>query len=524
MRSVRCIAVMALSIVLALSSVQAEQVSLRPPSEKPAEPEILRIEARRQADVGPIEIVWELDADSRSSVLGHGDGASPWIFLVEVFDFEGLALLHEGRSDKPFYIFSLADQQAAFGYALGETVTLSVRLYEEEAAPSEAPETLRLPITRDYPLVVALAGQINAAAYAMEASRSEPLGLARERLRQSLALGLQRPIFDIGLVDLAVAVHLNDQPHNGRDSGAIGSYLAALTHFAVLSGESPVGQPAAPIYEQFDNEKDTALIRALQELAKWPRLDAVIWASGENSLIGEALARRYPGEAAPNSERWRSAVEAIWRELRAASAPDLPIVVQGVGRLWYRGHEVHQAVRDRYAGVQLALIEADERAFLGADLTAFGRDFYRAEAESAIAYVPESYHALADRLATALAPILEGQPPPDRAGPDYVAQPLAVEARRRGGIDRARDEDILITWESGTAGLPAESYTVRLLDPSSHAVKAAGETPRQNLVLTEQAQRALFGSTLSSVFLTVTGSADGVMDSPAAIGIVPIHE
>jgi len=500
MRSVRCIAVMALSIVLALSSVQAEQVSLRPPSEKPVEPEILRIEARRQADVGPIEIVWELDADSRSSVLGHGDGASPWIFLVEVYDFEGLALLHEGRSDKPFYIFSLADQQAAFGYALGETVTLSVRLYEEEAAPSEAPETLRLPITREYPLVVALAGQVNAAAYAMEASRSEPLGLARERLRQSLALGLQRPIFDIGLVDLAVA--------GAADERAARWQAEAKTYWYDLDS----GQPG-PL-----------LIRALQELAKWPRLDAVIWASGENSLIGEALARRYPGEAAPNSERWRSAVEAIWRELRAASAPDLPIVVQGLGRLWYRGHEVHQAVRDRYAGVQLALIEADERAFLGADLTAFGRDFYRAEAESAIAYAPDSYHALADRLATALAPILEGQPPPDRAGPDYVAQPQAVEARRRGGIDRARDEDILITWESGTAGLPAESYTVRLLDPSSHAVKAAGETPRQNLVLTEQAQRALFGSTLSSVFLTVTGSADGVMDSPAAIGIVPVEE
>ncbi len=61
----------------------------------------------------------------------------------------------------------------------------------------------------------------------------------------------------------ADGVHMNDQPHNGRDSGTIGSYVSALTHYATLTGESPVGLTAEP-YEQFDAEADAELIEALQ--------------------------------------------------------------------------------------------------------------------------------------------------------------------------------------------------------------------------------------------------------------------
>ena len=62
----------------------------------------------------------------------------------------------------------------------------------------------------------------------------------------------------------ADGVHLNDQPHNGDDSGTIGSYVAALTVYATLSGKSPVGMTVAP-YEQFDEEADSQLIQALQQ-------------------------------------------------------------------------------------------------------------------------------------------------------------------------------------------------------------------------------------------------------------------
>jgi acetyl esterase/lipase len=62
----------------------------------------------------------------------------------------------------------------------------------------------------------------------------------------------------------ADGVHMNDQPHNGPKSGTIGSYVSAITHYATLSGESPVGLTVEP-YEQFDAEADAELIKAIQE-------------------------------------------------------------------------------------------------------------------------------------------------------------------------------------------------------------------------------------------------------------------
>ncbi len=62
----------------------------------------------------------------------------------------------------------------------------------------------------------------------------------------------------------ADGVHMNDQPHNGRDSGTIGSYATAATHYATLTGESPVGLTVEP-YEQFNPEADAELIEAIQE-------------------------------------------------------------------------------------------------------------------------------------------------------------------------------------------------------------------------------------------------------------------
>ncbi len=62
----------------------------------------------------------------------------------------------------------------------------------------------------------------------------------------------------------ADGVHMNDQPHNGKDSGTLGSYIAAATIFSTLTGENPVGLSVKP-YEMFDTEKDAELIKAIQE-------------------------------------------------------------------------------------------------------------------------------------------------------------------------------------------------------------------------------------------------------------------
>ncbi|KAA5539066.1 hypothetical protein FYK55_25345 [Roseiconus nitratireducens] len=70
---------------------------------------------------------------------------------------------------------------------------------------------------------------------------------------------------DAGVLNFyADGIHLNDQPHNGKDSGTIGSYCAALTVYATLTGSSPVGLSAEP-YEMFDPQVDATLIRVLQQ-------------------------------------------------------------------------------------------------------------------------------------------------------------------------------------------------------------------------------------------------------------------
>jgi hypothetical protein len=63
----------------------------------------------------------------------------------------------------------------------------------------------------------------------------------------------------------ADGVHMNDQLHNGEDSGTIGAYCAAITIYAVLTGQNPVGLTAAP-YEMFDAAKDADLIEAIQKI------------------------------------------------------------------------------------------------------------------------------------------------------------------------------------------------------------------------------------------------------------------
>jgi hypothetical protein len=58
----------------------------------------------------------------------------------------------------------------------------------------------------------------------------------------------------------ADGIHLNPMPHN---KPTVGVYAAAMTVFATLSGESPIGLPGS-IYE-LDDQLDAALIEALQK-------------------------------------------------------------------------------------------------------------------------------------------------------------------------------------------------------------------------------------------------------------------
>jgi len=63
---------------------------------------------------------------------------------------------------------------------------------------------------------------------------------------------------------------------------------------------------------------------------------------------------------------------------------------------------------------------------------------------------------------------------------------------------------------------PAESFYVCLLDSVTREIKAAGITDKTSMVLTEAAQRKLYGTTMSMIYFEVVGQAPGERDSTAA--------
>ncbi|MCR9294437.1 MAG: hypothetical protein NXI32_17100 [bacterium] len=140
----------------------------------------------------------------------------------------------------------------------------------------------------------------------------------------------------------ADGVHMNDQPHNGADSGTIGSYVAALTVFATLSGRSPVGMTSAP-YEMFDPQADAELIHTLQTVvwetvnghpytgvkASWPETS-----HGRNTLESKVVGYELPdplldknGERIENRQAWethrRDEILQDFRDLMYGHTPEL---------------------------------------------------------------------------------------------------------------------------------------------------------------------------------------------------------
>ncbi len=72
-------------------------------------------------------------------------------------------------------------------------------------------------------------------------------------------------------------IHLNTQPHNGKEDGTLGAYIAAITVFSVITGESPIGiEPTE--YKRIDKKEDAELIKKIQALV-WDTIK-------QNSMTG----------------------------------------------------------------------------------------------------------------------------------------------------------------------------------------------------------------------------------------------
>lgn len=74
-------------------------------------------------------------------------------------------------------------------------------------------------------------------------------------------------------------IHWNDQTHNTIDSGTLGSYIAAATVNAVLTGQDPRLIPVSEVarhYEQIDPSLDAALVGKVQEVV-WNVITSTNW-------------------------------------------------------------------------------------------------------------------------------------------------------------------------------------------------------------------------------------------------------
>jgi hypothetical protein len=90
--------------------------------------------------------------------------------------------------------------------------------------------------------------------------KGELRGLAAYLRRQGKVFDADKGVMQF----YADNIHMNPIPHNGDKCGTIGAYAAALTIYATLSGENPVGMTAKP-YEQINEKEDTDLIKTVQQ-------------------------------------------------------------------------------------------------------------------------------------------------------------------------------------------------------------------------------------------------------------------
>jgi len=448
------------------------------------------LEARHQEAFGPIDLVWD---GAVESCQPRDPDAGKTRYQLRIVHPGSRKLVFETETTRPYYDFTVEEQRAAFGYAFDDSLLVSLRALRSGQPAPRWPAARRIEIARDYRIAVALAGQSNVEAYVNALSTTPSLGHAATTLRRALADALGLPIYEVAVFNLAAGGTAMDRA--ARWSPEDRDYWYDLER-----------QRPGPL-----------LRRARQWLAPWPKVDAILWAQGERETYAMALGQRHPGEPAPSLERWRAATEAVWADLRkAAGNPDLPIVVQGLGRYWLKGREANQIAREHSFAVQQAMIRDDPNVYFGANLSDHGIDFYEEGPDSKVHYRPESYHRLAETVAPILAGAIRGERVIEPWPAPRVAMPEGLNAWRRGGANLNHDEDILLSWRPGDAGPPAKSFYVCLLDSVTREVKAAGITEKTSMVLTEAAQRKLYGTTMSMIYFEVVGQALGERDSTAA--------
>lgn len=311
----------------------------------------------------------------------------PRAYEVQVLGDGGKRVLDTLYTYQPYLKYLTPRQRRVNTYVFDHDISVRIRSLGQGRLAGAWRTFLKVPVRRDYPHVVFTGGQSNVEAWFNHLSGKTDDQEARTTFRRSIAQSMGVPPYDVAVVNVA-------------------------------QGGSAVDRVArsAPEHYWYDVDKDQPgplLTEAMTRMAMWRHVDLMVWVQGERETFAEAMGEHHPGEATASTIRWERATAAIFKRLRhtAGTAENMPIVLQGLGRLWYAGKQVNETQRDEYLAAQVGLACADPATWYGADASEFTLQDYQPLLPSKVHYGPGMYHLLAARMGRFVGDLLAGGSP-----------------------------------------------------------------------------------------------------------------
>lgn len=367
-----------------------DSVALRK-GDAPALPPPARVFARSmETDDGnyDLDLFWTGPGIHPMADAARADQAHPpRAYEVQILNYDGSKVLDTLYTYRPFLKYLTARQRRVNTYVFEGGINLRIRTLGAGHLTGQWQTDLHVPIRRDYPYVVFIGGQSNVEAWFNHLSGKPRDREARVTFRQTIARSMGIPPYDVAVVNVS-------------QGGSAVDRVARST-------------PSHYWYDLKKNQAGPLLTQALARMAKWKHVDLMVWAQGERETFATAMGEHYPGEARTSPARWQRATEDIFNRLRHTreTVPNMPIVFEGLGRLWYEGRQVNETVRNRYLARQVKLVRSQPDTWFGADASAFTIQDYEPLLPSLVHYGPGMYHILAKRMGRFVGRLLAGAQP-----------------------------------------------------------------------------------------------------------------
>lgn len=383
-----------------------DSIALRKGDARPLAPPSKAFARQMETDDGnyDLDLFWTGTAIDPMRDAKRADRPHPSrAYEVEVLNDSGSHVLDTLYSYRPFLKYPTERQRRVHQYSFlfDGHINLRIRTLGAGHRPGSWHTWMRVPVRRDYPYVVATGGQSNVEAWFNPKSGKTRDQQARTDFRRTIARSMGIPPYDVAI-------------------------------FNVSQGGSAVDRAArsTPVHYWYDIDKDQPgplLTDALARFAMWKHINLMVWVQGERETFATSMDEQYQGEPKTSPVRWMRATKTIFKHLRhtKSTATNMPIVFEGLGRLWYAGEQVHEKQRDRYLAEQVKLVKSQPDTWFGADASSFLFSDYQPLLLSKVHYGPGMYHILARRMGRFVGRLLAGGHP-SQTFPKFRVQPANI--------------------------------------------------------------------------------------------------